>query len=49
MVYSDKQKSSGGGIVVQEEAAKEENMDDIDIEAIWHLCYPLLYYLHVYL
>lgn len=34
MVYSEKQKGSGGGIVVQEEAAKEENMDDIDIEAI---------------
>lgn len=37
MVYSDKQKASGGGIVVQDEGAKnnDENMDDIDIEAIW--------------
>ncbi|XP_065883078.1 eukaryotic translation initiation factor 5-like [Dysidea avara] len=34
VVYSDKQKSSGSGIMVQEEAAKEENIDDIDIEAI---------------
>ena len=35
VVYSDKQKTSGGGgIVVQDEANNNENLDDIDIEAI---------------